>query len=171
MVQDKHEGLEGGCSCGQLRYQLQDRPMFTHCCHCSWCQRETGSAFALNALIERDRMTVSGEMQQDHVPSASGAGQDLVRCPSCKVVVFSHYAGTGRRMAFVRVGTLEDPGACPPDVNIYTSTKLAWVRLDPALPSFEGYYQAKTLWPTAAQERFRAMKTRPDIEAGPSHSA
>lgn len=150
----------GGCSCGQLRYRLEDRPLFTHCCHCSWCQRETGTAFALNALIERDRLVVTGETQTDLVPSASGKGQELIRCPDCKVVVFSHYGGAGRLMAFVRVGTLDQPGHCPPDVNIYTASKLPWVVLAPDVPAFEGYYQAKLQWPAVAQDRFRAMKAR-----------
>lgn len=164
MVQGAETGLEGGCSCGQLRYRLLDRPMFTHACHCTWCQHETGTAFALNTLIERDRLEVQGEMQCDQIPSASGKGQELWRCPACKGVVFSHYGGAGRLMAFVRVGTLDAPGRCPPDVNIYTATRLPWVQLDPAVPAFEGYYQAKTEWPAAAQERFRAMKAR--AEAG-----
>ncbi len=150
--------LTGGCTCGQVRYQMQSAPLFTHCCHCSWCQRESGSAFALNALIERDRLEVSGDLEAQSLPSASGAGQELHRCRQCKVTVFSHYGGAGPRMAFLRVGTLDTPGTCPPDVHIYTSTKLPWVLLDPKIPAFEGYYQPKLQWPAAAQERFRALK-------------
>ena len=44
--------LTGGCACGSIRYQLLDKPMFVHCCHCDDCQRLTGSAFVLNAIIE-----------------------------------------------------------------------------------------------------------------------
>lgn len=152
--------MQGRCTCGQVSYRMLEPPMFTHCCHCSWCQRETGSAFALNAIIERDRLEVMGEVDYVTLPSASGKGQQVARCPACKVALFSHYAGSAGIAAFVRVGTLEDPASCPPDVHIYTSTKLPWVPLDPKIPAFEGYYQAKTEWPAAAQERFRAMKAR-----------
>jgi hypothetical protein len=44
--------VTGGCACGSIRYQLLDKPMFVHCCHCDDCQRLTGSAFVLNAIIE-----------------------------------------------------------------------------------------------------------------------
>ena len=50
------ENLEGGCACGAVRYRLTSAPMFVHCCHCRDCQRQTGSAFVLNALIEADRV-------------------------------------------------------------------------------------------------------------------
>ncbi len=49
--------FDGGCACGQVRYRMTSEPMFVHCCHCRDCQRQTGSAFVLNALIEADRVT------------------------------------------------------------------------------------------------------------------
>lgn len=150
--------ITGRCTCGAVHYRLLDRPMFTHCCHCSWCQRETGTAFALNALIERDRLEVTGEVEYQRMPSASGKGQEMARCPSCKVVLFSHYAGSGRLSAFVRVGTMDRPADCPPDVHIFTSTKLPWVVIPEDTPQFAEFYAAKTLWPREAQERFRAMR-------------
>lgn len=153
--------LQGRCTCGAVRYRLTDRPLFTHGCHCTWCQRETGSAFALNALIETDRLEVTGAVEYVTLPSASGKGQEVARCPSCKVALYSHYAGSARAMAFVRVGTLDNPAACPPDVHIYTSTRLPWVNLDAAtVPVLPGYYSPKELWPAAAQARFRALKDR-----------
>lgn len=152
--------MEGGCTCGAIRYRLQDRPMFVHACHCSWCQRETGSAFALNAIIERDRLEVTGPVEMVRLPSASGQGQEIARCPTCRVAVFSHYAGAGRAAAFVRVGTLDHPETCPPDVHIFTSTRLPWVAPDPRVPEFEGYYSLRDHWPPASQERRQAMKAR-----------
>lgn len=152
--------MQGGCNCGAVRYRLLERPMFTHCCHCTWCQRETGSAFALNAMIERDRLEVTGEVVMERLPSASGKGQEVARCPSCRVVVFSHYAGAGRLVAFVRVGTLDRPGDCPPDVQVFTDSRLPWVTLDPAVPAFAGYYSLREVWPAAAQVRREAMKAR-----------
>ena len=152
--------MQGGCTCGAVRYRLAEAPMFVNCCHCSWCQRETGSAFAVNAIIEMDRLEVTGAVEMVTLPSASGKGQEVARCPACKVALYSHYAGAGRLAAFVRVGTLDDPATCPPQVHIFTSTKLPWVALDGSVPVFEGYYSLREVWPKAAQARREAMKAR-----------
>jgi hypothetical protein len=117
---ERADALEGGCTCGHLRYRLLAEPMFVHCCHCRWCQRETGSAFALNALVESARvLLLAGTTEAVDTPSASGKGQTIVRCPRCRVAVWSHYAGAGEAVSFVRVGTLDDPDQLPPDIHIY----------------------------------------------------
>lgn len=152
--------MQGGCTCGAVRYRLAEPPMFVNCCHCRWCQRETGSAFAINAIIERDRLEVSGDVVITRLPSASGKGQEVARCPSCGVTLWSHYAGAGRLAAFVRVGTMENPASCPPDAHIFTSTRLPWVMLDGRVPVFADYYDLRALWPEAAQARRAAMKAR-----------
>ena len=80
-------GFEGGCDCRAVRYRLEDVPLFVHCCHCRWCQRETGSAFVLNAMIESDRVRLlAGEPEEVLTPSASGKGQRIARCPACRIV-------------------------------------------------------------------------------------
>jgi hypothetical protein len=131
--------------------------MFVHCCHCLDCQRQTGSAFALNALIEADRLTLlSGAPAAVPVPTDSGRPHDVFRCPKCQTAVWSDY---GRRgvMLFVRVGTLDDPAALPPDVHIFTRSKLPWVRLPEGVPAFEVYYDMGKLWPAASLARREAI--------------
>lgn len=151
--------MEGHCTCGEVRYRLVDRPLFTHCCHCSWCQRETGSAFALNAMIETDRLEVlSGAVELIDTPSASGKGQLVARCPRCRVALWSHYAGAGRQVAFVRVGTLDDPAACPPDIHIFTSTKAPWLALADGKPVMAEYYRRSEHWPEESLTRFAALR-------------
>lgn len=151
--------MEGGCSCGAVRYRLIDAPMVVHCCHCSWCQRETGSAFVVNAVIERDRLEVTGDPEPVATPSASGKGQEVFRCPECRVALWSHYAGSGRLSAFVRVGTMDRPGAYPPDVHIFTSSKLPWVALPEDVPAFADFYpSSEGVWSGESRERWRAMK-------------
>jgi hypothetical protein len=148
---------EGRCACGQVHYRMLGEPMFVHCCHCSWCQRETGSAFAVNALIEADRIeVVRGEVEVVHTPSASGKGQRISRCPVCRVALWSNYGGAGDVVRFVRVGTLLEPGRVPPDVHIFTSTKLPWVTLAGDIPVFEEYYSSREQWPEASLERRQA---------------
>lgn len=152
--------LKGHCACGAVKYRLRKAPLFVHACHCSWCQRETGTAFALNAMIETEGLDVAGVVEQVQTPSASGKGQVILRCPACKVALYSHYAGAGRLMAFVRVGTLETPSACPPDVHIFTQSKLPWVMLDPAVPAFAEFYRRSDLWPAESLARREALLVR-----------
>ena len=148
--------LNGRCTCGQVAYRLTDTPLVTHCCHCTWCQRESGSAFALNAMIETDRLEVTGQVELVTTPSASGKGQQIARCPACKVALYSHYAGAGQALAFVRVGTLDDPAVCPPDVHIFTATKLPWVVLPEGARVYPEYYRSAEVWSPAALDRRRA---------------
>jgi hypothetical protein len=150
--------LEGGCACGGVRYRLGSPPMFVHCCHCGSCQRETGSAFAINALIESDRVElIAGAPEPVMTPSESGRGQKIWRCPDCLVALWSNYAGAGELVRFVRVGTLDRPARLPPDVHIYTRSKLPWVALPDGVPAFEAYYDGATLWPAESLSRRRAL--------------
>lgn len=151
--------MEGGCTCREVRYRLEDQPMIVHCCHCSWCQRETGSAFVINALIESSRLTLlSGQPELVLTPSASGRGQKIVRCQTCRVALWSHYPQAGDTMAFVRVGTLDDPNAAPPDVHIFTSTKQDWVVLPEGAAVFKEFYNPAEIWSAGARERARAAR-------------
>jgi hypothetical protein len=157
MPVDDFQALEGGCTCGELRYRMTAPPLFVHCCHCSWCQRETGSAFVINALVEADRVElVSGQPEAIDTPSASGKGQKIHRCPTCKIALWSNYAGAGNAIHFLRVGTLDEPGLNPPDIHIFTSTKLPWVILPPHVPAVSEFYRFADHWPAPRIERYRA---------------
>ena len=156
--------IEGGCDCGKVRYRMLTAPLVVHCCHCRWCQRETGASFALNAMIEADRVVNLGDEPEVIVtPSNSGAGQRIARCPRCKVAVWSHYAGSGHLTRFVRVGTLDNPDALPPDVHIFTASKQPWVTLADNAQSYAEYYERKAVWRQSSIDRFEAL--RPQIEA------
>lgn len=150
----------GGCACGALRYRLASAPMFVHCCHCSDCQRQTGSAFAINALIEADRVVLSGgEPTPVAMPTDSGRPHHILRCPACQTALWSEYGGRPE-LRFVRVGTLDDPSSLQPDVHIYTRSRLPWVALPASVPAFDAYYDAKSLWPATSLERRRAVLRR-----------
>lgn len=156
--------LAGGCDCGQVRYRLDAPPLFVHCCHCRWCQRETGSAFALNAMIEHDRVAITGTAPAIvHTPSASGRGQDIARCPACRIAVWSHYAGAGPLVSFVRVGTLDEPDRLPPDIHIFTASKQPWVQIPDGTPAAREFYDRKRHWPAGSLARWEALL--PAIEA------
>jgi hypothetical protein len=152
--------MEGGCACGVVRYRLTSEPMFVHCCHCLNCQRQTGSAFVINLLIEADRVQLlSGEPAPVDVPRDDGSTQRIHRCPDCQVAVYSEY---GRpEVRFVRGGTLDEPSSVVPDVHIFTRSKLPWVTLPEDVPAVEVYYDSKALWPAESLERLRAAVASP----------
>ena len=120
--------ITGGCACGSIRYQLVDKPMFVHCCHCDDCQRLTGSAFVLNAIIETEAIKLlRGKPVAVPVPRENGP-HDIYRCPRCQTALWSDY-GRKPNLRFVRIGTLDKPDALKPDVHIYTRWKAKWLKL------------------------------------------
>jgi hypothetical protein len=146
--------LEGGCDCRQIRYQMLTKPLFVHCCHCRWCQRESGSAFALNAMIEANQIgLLNGEPEIINTPTESGKGQHIARCPTCRIALWSTYAGAGPHLRFVRVGTLDMPDHLPPDIHIFTASKQPWVTLAPGIPAVVAYYSRDDYWPAESLRR------------------
>lgn len=151
---------DGRCACGETRYSLSKPPMFVHCCHCRYCQRETGASFALNALIEaNDIHVIRGKPESIVTPTASGSGQRVLRCPECRIALWSHYnyAGIGELVGFVRVGTLTDPDAFPPNIHIFTESKQHWVKIPGGTKAVEQFYSAKRLWPKVSLKRRTAL--------------
>ena len=146
--------LTGHCTCGDVRYRMTGRPLFVHCCHCRWCQRETGASFALNAMIEADRVELTrGEVEVVDTPSLSGNGQKISRCPRCRIALWSNYGGAGDLVRFVRVGTLDEPDRFPPNIHIFTMSKQPWVVLPPDMPALHEYYKSSEYWPQESLDR------------------
>lgn len=156
--------LEGGCDCRQVRYRMTTAPLFVHCCHCRWCQRESGASFALNAMIEADRVqSLGAEPEIVETPSESGRGQRIARCPKCRIAVWSSYSGSGPVVRFVRVGTLDKPDVLPPDIHIFTESKQPWVVIPGGTPAVPQFYEREQYWPADSLQR-RAVLL-PQIEA------
>ena len=157
MPSEQDQSFEGGCACRAVRYRMTGAPMIVHCCHCRWCQRETGASFALNAMIEADRVVLlQGAPELVHTPSNSGKGQKIFRCPQCRIALWSNYAGAGDKARFVRVGTLDEPDRLPPDIHVFTASKQPWLTLPPGVPAMEEFYDREAYWPPEALARRKA---------------
>jgi hypothetical protein len=153
--------MEGGCTCRQVRYRLTGTPLIVHACHCRWCQRETGTAFALNALYEADRVVhLVGEPEIVVTPSLSGKNQRIARCGSCRVAIWSNYPQAGPAVRFVRVGTLDAPDRLPPDIHIFTSSKQPWLTLPPGAKAVPEFYDPASTWSAESLERRRIMREK-----------
>jgi hypothetical protein len=158
---------EGGCTCGHVRYVVIGAALIVHGCHCRGCQKSSGSAFAINALFEADRVKLSsGNVEEISVPTPSGTGQDITRCKKCKVAVWSNYnmGGLRKHIRFIRVGTLDDPDHFPPDVHIYTSSKQPWVILPETAPRVEGFYEFGKTWSPEGLERLEKIEKSASIK-------
>lgn len=157
-----NEPHKGGCACGHVRYEMTSKPMIVHGCHCRWCQRESGASFAVNALIEADRVKITkGDVAEILVPSSSGMGQRFSRCPKCQVTLWTNFlamrGGLGEVVRFIRVGTLDNPDPFSPDVHIFTSTKQPWITLPPDVPAFEEYFVIEDIWSPESLVRRAAL--------------
>ncbi|WP_265562153.1 GFA family protein [Sphingomicrobium arenosum] len=146
----------GHCACGAVRIEVAGEPLITHACHCTYCQRESGSAFGLNCLYEADRVAIEGPVERVVTPSESGEDQWILRCERCHVAVSGHYRHLREKMHFVRAGVLGDRPGLGPDVHIHTSAKMGWLTLDPEVPAFEDFYDARTFWTEAQMARWKA---------------
>lgn len=150
--------MDGGCSCGAVRYRLTGKPLFVHCCHCRHCQRETGSAFAHNGMIESDRIKVARGMPAVFdLPTASGKGQRVRRCSDCGVALWSTYGGPGPLVSFVKIATLDEPDRFPPQAHMFTASTAEWMVLPDGVPAAVGYYDRESLWPKASLERLAKL--------------
>ncbi len=147
----------GSCFCGAIRYRLTSAPMFVHCCHCTDCQKQTGGAFAINAIIERGRIEIlSGAPVAAEMKTDSGNPHDIYRCSACQTALWSDYGRRGT-MVFVRVSTLDDAHKIAPDVHIFTRSKVPWVAIPPGVRAFDIYYDSKKEWPPESLARREAL--------------
>lgn len=110
-------------------------------------------------MVESDRVILLGaEPALVDVPSNSGLGQRIARCPKCCVAVWSHYGGSGPVTRFLRVGTLDRPDLLPPDVHIFVASRQPWVVLSADKPVFDAYYEREHLWSAESLARWQAIR-------------
>ena len=125
---------QGGCACGAVRYAL--RPGFRlkpYACHCSDCQKGTGSAFSLHMLVMRADLELTGDLEQGQVTLPSGALVTISGCPMCKSRVIGENA-TRPGTATLRVGTLDRAGRFPPAAHLWVGSKQPWLVLPDDVP-------------------------------------
>ena len=151
---------EGGCACGELRYRLKIRPMWVGACHCRNCQRLTGGAFAMNAIIEKDAVElISGTPALFELKGGSGQQHDVYFCKNCGTHIWNEYHGFPGIAWFVRVGTLDDPNLLKPDVHVFTRWKHHSTSLPDDIPAFDELYDREKLWAADNLERLEASKS------------
>jgi hypothetical protein len=152
---------QGRCSCGAVTYALAAAPLFVHACHCRDCQRHTGSAFVINAMVlSADLQVITGEIAPWPAPAAKGAKHFIHRCAQCQSAVWSSYGGKKTAMVYLRVATLDRPEELPPSAHIFTRSKLPWVDLPKNVPAYKTWYDREKTWPPESLARRKAAAAR-----------
>lgn len=146
---------QGGCSCGQVRYELLNPALFIHACHCMDCQNTTGSAFLIYLVIDQRDFRVTGNVAHTSLPTGSGAGRDVYACAACGTQLWTRYLKAPANIVSLRAGTLDDTSEIRPAAHIYTSTMQPWLNLPTGVPAFEAMYDLNAVWPAESLERLQ----------------
>ncbi|MFT4560575.1 MAG: hypothetical protein ACI9BW_000309 [Gammaproteobacteria bacterium] len=149
--------LSGGCVCGQVRYELKDGPLFVHACHCSDCQRATGSAFVVNLGVASSDFVIEGKTSTVTNPTPSGSGYDAHFCPNCATVLWSKYHFIDLPILALRGGTLDDPNLAPPTYHVHTRRKQSWVVLPNDTQIFDEWFEPAEVWSKEALTKIENM--------------
>mgnify|MGYP000135376082 CR=1 FL=1 len=149
--------LTGGCICSAVRYELNEAPLFVHACHCSDCQRFSGSAFVVLLGVEKAVFNLTGTTEKVTNATPSGAGYDAHFCPNCSTIIWSKYHFVEAPLIAVRGGTLDEPGLAPPDYHIFTQSKQPWVILPEGMPAFDGWLEPEEAWSPETLKRMAEL--------------
>lgn len=145
---------QGRCLCGEISYQIIDKPLFTHACHCTDCQKVTGSAFGLSMFILRqDFQMLSGTPTVAHPPQQYGVAA-IYACGDCGCAIYRTHSYLDK-FVFPFPGTFDDTTWVKPQAHIYTRSKQPWVQLADDEPAFEKQYKRDDVWPEASLKRLK----------------
>jgi hypothetical protein len=130
--------LQGGCLCGTIRFQANRPPLRTLACHCTFCQRLTGSSFYAESLYERDAVEINeGELRQfEHRSDGSGKKVYVHFCPNCGTTVGLTFERWPDIRAISR-GCYDDPNAVEIAANIWTRSAQTGVALPSGIDCFD----------------------------------
>ena len=147
------EKLTGGCMCGQVKYQITEKPLFTQACHCKDCKVLTGSSYVVNSSILENTLIVEGEVSSAELKAGSGASCKTYFCAKCGTYVYADYDSAVKRLT-VRTKTLDSPEKFPPQVHIFTKDKDPWLNLSEDTVCFKEMYDPKKIWPEESLKRY-----------------
>ena len=133
----------GGCLCGAVRYEATGEPEVTLFCHCTQCQKETGSAFSAEIILPRTAVTIEGAMTEYDTVADSGNKATRKFCPICGCPILLEFERADYRdTVCISVGSLDDASSLQPQAHCFTATKQPWVHISDDLPQFEGDMQS-----------------------------
>ena len=120
--------MTGGCLCGQVRYSANAEPAFVGVCHCTHCQKQTGTAFSVLVGVPKSAMKTQGRLKIFHDKGDSGQPVERSFCPECGSPIFSDVAVVPG-VAFIKAGTLDDTTWLEPKVHVYCDSAERWTHI------------------------------------------
>ena len=150
---EKNKYLTGGCICGQVRYKITEKPLFTQACHCKDCKVITGSSYVINTSVLDNTLIVEGEIASTELKAGSGAICRAYFCTKCGTYIYTDYDSAVGRLT-VRTKTLDNSESFPPQVNIFIKDKDPWLNLTDDVICFEKMYDPKKIWPEESLKRY-----------------
>lgn len=131
------DSRDGGCQCGRVRYRVRGEPLSLAVCHCTLCQRQSGSAFGMSLMVPAESFELlSGELASFTVTCDSGRTKECAFCPACGTRIH-HRGALDPSVVSLKPGTLDDPSGLVPGLHIWTRSRQAWVPIPEGVPCFE----------------------------------
>lgn len=125
---------DGGCQCGSVRYRIEGEPLDLVVCHCTECQRQSGSAFGMSLAVRaKDFRLTTGTLKSFTVTCDSGRLKTCTFCPDCGCRI---YHQTDPRGMSVKAGTLDDRTTLRPTAHYWTARKQPWVVVPDGVRTF-----------------------------------
>ena len=149
----KNESLTGRCICGQVKYKITEKPLFTQACHCTDCKIITGSSYVINTSVLDNTLIIEGEVASTELKAGSGATSKAYFCTKCGTYIYTDYASAVGRLT-VRTKTLNNSENFPPQVHIFIKDKDPWLKLTEDAICFEKMYDPKKTWPEESLKRY-----------------
>ena len=150
---ENNEKLKGGCICGQVKYYITEKPLFTQACHCKDCKVLTGSSYVVNSSVLENTLIVEGEVSSTELKAGSGASYKTYFCTKCGNYVYADYDSAVGRLT-VRTKTLDNSEKFPPQVHIFTKDKDPWLNLSEDVICFKEMYDQKKTWPEESLNKY-----------------
>ena len=127
----------GGCQCGAIRYDILGAPELLLACHCTDCQRQSGSAFGMTLVVsEEDFQLTKGDVKTYSLKSAAGRPKLGAFCPNCGTRIY-HKPEWRKGMVSVKPGTLDDTSGLKPTLHLWTSSKQPWITISEGVEAYE----------------------------------
>ena len=127
----------GGCQCGAIRYEVAGEPRQVVACHCTDCQRQSGSAFGMTMVVEVSAFRITaGTPRIYHSTSSTGRAKAGAFCPDCGTRIY-HQPQWRKGTISVKPGTLDDTTWLQPQIHIWTASKQPWVTIPEGVEAHE----------------------------------
>ena len=130
---DSTDLLQGGCLCGEVRYEVRGAPEHVYHCHCTMCRRASGAAFMTWAGVKPDALAITQGTPQSYTSSSFAIRKFCGRCGGQLIWEYTN----GTPLAYFTVGTLDHPERIAPDGHIWTSVRVPWLHTADGLPESE----------------------------------